>query len=108
MNTLLPTLQRKLRLVGNDTELPKGFKAQIARVEIASGASGSTTEHSSDIASETLVEHRCSADPKTGQIPAAGAIVCMPCVPRSLAKILVVNEPAMWESESLVDVVLAL
>ena len=69
----LPTLQNKL----------------LARDRL-SGEGGSTNEPSSLGARETRVADICS----TVKVPTAGAMVCTPCVPRSLARVLVSSEPA--------------
>ena len=40
------------------------------------------------------------------KVPTAGAMGCIPCVPRSLARVLVSSEPALVELEALIDVLL--
>lgn len=82
LTRLLPTLQNKL----------------LARVE-QSRASGSTAELSSVGACETHVATVCRAE----KDPPAGAMECMPCVPRSLARVLVSSEPATVESEAMIE-----
>jgi hypothetical protein len=80
LTRLLPTLQNKL----------------LARDRL-SGEGGSTNEPSSLGARETRTADICS----TVKVPTAGAMVCTPCVPRSLARVLVGSEPATVEAESL-------
>jgi hypothetical protein len=87
LTQLLPTLQNKL----------------LARVEHG-GARGSTPGLSPVGACETHVANVCRAV----KVPTAGAMGCIPCVPRSLARVLVSSEPASVESEALIDVLLQL
>jgi hypothetical protein len=82
LTQLLPTLQNKL----------------LAREE-RSGARGTTPGLSSVSACETHVANVCS----TVKVPTAGAMGCTPCVPRSLARVLVSSEPATVESEALME-----
>nr|POE94246.1 putative chromo domain-containing protein lhp1 [Quercus suber] len=74
VQTLLPSLQRKLAVVNEIRALP------------ISGARGSTTENCLEADSETLVARICSASLMT---PAAGATDCNQCVPRYEARVLV-------------------
>jgi hypothetical protein len=87
LTQLLPTLQNKL----------------LAREE-QSGARRSTPEPSSVGACETHVASICSAV----KVSTAGAMGCTPCVPRSLARVLVSDEPALAGSETLLEVLLQL
>ena len=87
LTQLLPTLQNKL----------------LAREE-QSGARRSTPEPSSVGACETHVASICSAV----KVSTAGAMGCTPCVPRSLARVLVSGEPAPAGSETLLEVLLQL
>jgi hypothetical protein len=80
---LLPTLQRKLRLRDEHSR-----------------ARGSTNELSSLGACETHVAHVC----RTEKVPTAGAMECTPCVPRSLARVLVGSEPAIVAADLLTEV----
>jgi hypothetical protein len=80
LTRLLPTLQNKL----------------LARDRL-SGEGGSTNELSSLGARETRTADICS----TVKVPTAGAMVCTPCVLRSLARVLVGSEPVTVEAESL-------
>jgi hypothetical protein len=87
LTQLLPTLQNKL----------------LAKVEL-DGARGSTPGLSPVGACETHVANVC----RTWKVPTAGATECTPCVPRSLARVLVSSEPASVESDTLIDVLLQL
>ena len=82
LTRLLPTLQNKI----------------LARIERC-GARGSTPGLSSVGACETHVANVCRAV----KVPTAGAMECIPCVPRSLARVLVSSEPAIVESETLLE-----
>jgi hypothetical protein len=82
LTQLLPTLKNKL----------------LAREE-HSGARGSTPELSSVSACETHVANIC----RTEKVSTAGAMGCTPCVPRSLARVLVSSEPVTVQSEALLD-----
>lgn len=82
LTQLLPTLQNKL----------------LAAAE-SSRARGSTPRPSLVGAGETPDARICSASVD----PTAGAMECMPCVPRSLARVLVSSEPASVESEALLE-----
>jgi hypothetical protein len=82
LTRLLPTLQNKL----------------LSREE-RSGERGSTPVPSTVGTCETHVANVCSAI----AIPTAGAMECTPCVPRSLARVMVSSEPATVESETFME-----
>jgi hypothetical protein len=82
---LLPTLQNKL----------------LAKEE-QSGARRSTPEPSLVGACETHEASICSAV----KVSTAGAMGCTLCVPRSLARVLVSDEPALAGLETLLEVLL--
>ncbi|GAB7357806.1 hypothetical protein MBLNU459_g0793t2 [Dothideomycetes sp. NU459] len=105
LSTLLPTLQRKLKLA-SELKVTTESRTLIARVETASRASGSTPELSSVVAGETPVDSECDAG--SAQNPVTGAMECMSCVPRSLAKVLLASEPALSREAPLLDVLSAL
>ena len=113
INTLLPTLQRKLALVHELREF-EGVRDTLARLQItsapetdrtASGERGSTTELSSERTHKALVAH--IRDAGIDLSPVTGATGCIQCVPRSVARVLLSGETTREDPGSLKDLLLA-